>query len=250
MTSKVKASEVDASHEIISAEKIGDIMEAVVARGDISKLSADERGKYYVSLCRSLGLNPATQPFEYVTLQGKMQLYATKRATDQLRAMHGVSIKIISQQTEDGTFRVHVQATDRHGREDEDIGALSIQGLKGQPLLDAMMKCVTKAKRRVTLSICGLGFLSDVEAEDSMASERPRRQAARVARVVSVEGQAIEEFAGKTPFEAIDEAKTPADMARIATWLASYTFADESIKREVEKAFAERQEALRAEGAP
>ena len=40
-----------------------------------------------------------------------------------------------------------------------------IEGLRGEALSNAMMKATTKAKRRVTLSLCGLGMLDETEVE-------------------------------------------------------------------------------------
>ena len=51
------------------------------------------------------------------------------------------------------------------GRTDESVGAVSLEGLKGDHRANALMKCETKAKRRVTLSICGLTFLDESEIE-------------------------------------------------------------------------------------
>jgi hypothetical protein len=53
-------------------------------------------------------------------------------------------------------------------------GAVSVQGLKGEALANALMKAETKAKRRATLSICGLGFLDETEIEDIPADKGPR----------------------------------------------------------------------------
>ena len=58
--------------------KAGEIMEAVIARGDIARLTPKERGQYYMRVCESLGLNPMTRPFEFITLNNKLTLYARK----------------------------------------------------------------------------------------------------------------------------------------------------------------------------
>src|SRR5262249_39548261 len=50
-------------------------------------------------------------------------------------------------------------------RTDESIGAVNINGLRGDALANGLMKAETKAKRRGTLSICGLGFLDETETE-------------------------------------------------------------------------------------
>ncbi|EOV0478051.1 hypothetical protein ACOIM4_001927, partial [Campylobacter coli] len=44
-------------------------------------------------------------------------------------------------------------------------GALNIKNLGGDNLANAIMKAITKAKRRVTLSICGLGMLDESELD-------------------------------------------------------------------------------------
>jgi hypothetical protein len=69
----------------------GQIIESVITRGDLAKLTAEERTRYYSEVCRSVGLNPMTQPFQYIELDGKLTLYARKDATDQLRQIHGIS---------------------------------------------------------------------------------------------------------------------------------------------------------------
>jgi hypothetical protein len=148
------------------------IMEEVIAKGDLSKLSAEQRAVYYGEVCRSIGVNPLTKPFDYITLNGKLTLYATKTATDQLRTVKGVSIFKVDAIT-DGDFRiVHAYARDAAGREDMDLGVVNIKGLAGEALANAYMKALTKAKRRVTLSICGLGWLDESEI-DFVPSARP-----------------------------------------------------------------------------
>jgi hypothetical protein len=39
------------------------IVESMVNRGDLSELTAEERSRFYVQICDSLGLSPATLPF-------------------------------------------------------------------------------------------------------------------------------------------------------------------------------------------
>ncbi len=139
-------------------------IERVLVQGDIGKMPPEMRLEYYRTTCESLGLNPLTKPFEYLTLQGKTILYAKKDATDQLRKIHGVSINIVSREVLEGVYIVTARGTDKHGRQDESIGALP---LPASPVerANAIMKCETKAKRRVTLSICGLGMLDETELE-------------------------------------------------------------------------------------
>jgi hypothetical protein len=138
-------------------------IERALMDGDLSKLTAEERGTLYRETCQSLGLNPLTMPFSYLKLNGKLVLYARRDCADQLRKLHGISIEVLSMRTDRDLFVCHVRARDAHGRTDEDVGFAVIGTLKGEALGNAELKALTKAKRRVTLSICGLGMLDETE---------------------------------------------------------------------------------------
>lgn len=147
------------------------IIEQVVIGGDLSKLTPPQRVNYYRQVCSSLGLNPLTKPFDYITLNGKLTLYARKDAADQLRQLHGISIDKPDIHFEDDWIIVTVVASDKDGRTDSDIGVVKKTDMQGN-MGNALMKAVTKAKRRVTLSICGLGMLDETEIE-SIPAARP-----------------------------------------------------------------------------
>ncbi len=144
--------------------------ERALLLNDLSKLTPDQRTDLYVKVCESVGLNPLTQPFQYIMLNNKLCLYAAKNCTDQLRHIHNVSLKIVSREKHSGLYVVTAQATLPNGRYDESIAAVDLtdkQGkeLKGDMLSNLIMKCETKAKRRVTLSINGLSYLDEAEVE-------------------------------------------------------------------------------------
>lgn len=140
-------------------------IERVLIQGDLAPLTPDERVLYYNRVCESIGVNPMTKPFEYITLNGKLTLYARKDCTDQLRARDKVSIHDLKSQQVGDVYIVTALARNEAGREDAATGAVSIKGKFGDDLANAMMKAETKAKRRVTLSICGLGMLDETELE-------------------------------------------------------------------------------------
>lgn len=148
------------------------LLEQVLIGGNLAQLSASQRVSYYRAVCNSLGLNHLTKPFEYMTLNGKLVLYAKKDCAEQLRERDKVSITKLEKEVVDGVYVVTAYARNKDSREDSDIGAVSIEGLKGEAKSNAMMKAITKAKRRVTLSICGLGFLDETEI-DSIPDARP-----------------------------------------------------------------------------
>jgi len=141
------------------------IIEKVMVSGDLKDLTAEQCVTYYNKTCESLGLNPLTRPFDYIVLNGKKQLYARKDATEQLRKLRGVSITKLETRAENGAYIVTAYATDKEGRTDVATGAVAIANLKGDALVNAIMKAETKAKRRATLSIVGLGWLDETEIE-------------------------------------------------------------------------------------
>lgn len=150
------------------------VMEQVMLAGDLSKLSPQQRVSYYMRVCESLGLNPATKPFDYISLQGKLTLYARRDAADQLRKRDNISILITGRERLDDVYVVTARATTPDGRTDEAIGAVPLGGLKGEMLANAFMKAETKSKRRVTLSICGLGFSDESEIDAIPDARRVR----------------------------------------------------------------------------
>lgn len=141
-------------------------IEQVLVMGDLQSLSPTQRAEYYSSVCISLGLNPLTKPFDYIMLNGKLRLYALKDATEQLRKIYKVSILSLTRvDMGNDMIAFCALAQDGTGRTDSSIGAVSTINLKGEALANAWMKAETKAKRRVTLSICGLGMLDETEVD-------------------------------------------------------------------------------------
>ena len=148
---------------VVKASTVPEAIERVLVTGDLSSLTPQQRVEYYNATCKSLGLNPLTRPFDYSILNGKTVLYARKDCTEQLRKIHGVSLRVSSRELVGDVYVVTVTARDTTGREDESTGAVAITNLKGENLANAYMKAETKAKRRATLSLCGLGLLDETE---------------------------------------------------------------------------------------
>jgi hypothetical protein len=114
-----------------------------------------------------MGLDPFTKPFDILRLNGKEVLYCTRSGTQQLNKLHKVSHLITSRETnsEAGVYIVTSKASLPDGRCTESLGAVNIAGLKGEAYANAIMKAETKAKRRATLDLLGLGVLDESEAE-------------------------------------------------------------------------------------
>lgn len=150
-----------------------DRFENALLQGDLSELTREERKSYYKEVCNSLDLNPLTKPLEYIRMQGDLTLYATKTAAAQLRKNFRVSIIEVEEEQKWGLYIVKAYAETPDGRRDFDEGTVAIKGESGESLANARMKALTKAKRRVTLSICGLGFLDEKEVDDTPGTAPP-----------------------------------------------------------------------------
>ena len=157
---------------LMSTEAQAALIEQVVMVGDLSKLSPRQRLDYYRAVCQSAGLNPLTKPFDYLTLNGKMVLYANKTCTDQLRAVHKITIAIVARELIEDVYVVTGRGTLPDGRSDESTGAVSVAEIKGDAKANAMMKAETKCKRRLTLSLSGLGMLDETEVETIPNAQR------------------------------------------------------------------------------
>lgn len=166
------------------ADVQGKMLEKVVMGGDLAALTPAQRFEFVTHICKVLGLRIETRPFEYLTLNNKLVLYARKDCTDQLRFNHKISAEIIDRKMDENLsiYSVTVRAKMPDGRFDDATGSVGITvyqradkdlgettgkyvPMKGEALANAIMKAETKAKRRATLSICGLGFLDETEVD-------------------------------------------------------------------------------------
>ena len=140
-----------------------------------------------------MGLDPYTKPFDLLRLNGKEVLYCTRSGTQQLNKLHKVSHLITSRDTnvDAGVYIVTSKASLPDGRCTESLGAVNIQGLKGEAYANAIMKAETKAKRRATLDLLGLGVLDESEAE-SIPNASKVAMSAMVEALPEMEVEAVE----------------------------------------------------------
>lgn len=213
--------------------------EQALISGNLANLTPEQRLSYYKAVCESVGLNPLTKPFEYITLNKKLVLYPTRNTAEQLRKLNHVSIAIVDAKFTDEAFThysVRAKATDRSGRNDESIAVIYMrypkkyydkngnkkdhpyadQIFKGDDYANAIMKCETKAKRRVTLSICGLGMLDESEVETIAADEQGSGAQA------ADQGSALDKFEKGASIDGNRQLAAPVEqpMAPVATPMA------------------------------
>jgi hypothetical protein len=175
------------------------LLEKLILTDDLSRLTPQERADYYLAVCERLGLDPLLKPLAFLhrdkvderTRQKSTEviLYALRGATEQLRQQRGITIDIVSRERLDNVYIVVARGTLPDGRRDEAIGASPLVSSEGKELsarsiANAIMGAETKAKRRVTLSLCGLGMLDESETdtmpehvrEDVVLDQRPPTQ--------------------------------------------------------------------------
>jgi hypothetical protein len=172
-----------------------EVLNQIALTGDTCKLTPKQKTQYMNYMCDRFGLNPSSLPFAFITVQGKEILYAKKDATEQLRRINKVSLSPakITIDRESGIVMATVEA-EMDGRRDAGTGAASIvkrlkegegkdakytdKPMTGDDFANAVLKAETKAKRRATLSIVGLGFLdeSEIETVKGIRGEEPISQ--------------------------------------------------------------------------
>ena len=177
-------------------------LEQVLLNGDIGRLSSEQRLMLLKATCDRVGLDPLAKPFEFLRLNGKTVLYATKSCTDQLRSLHKISIVDVKTELVGDIYTVIVTAKNGEGRIDSDMGSVHIGNKQGEMLSNLMMKAVTKGKRRVTLSMVGLGVLDETETDTIPGAERLTEE--------ELDKQADSSSRSLPPGTKQKEAKTPA----------------------------------------
>lgn len=182
MTNENQALETTKTHlPEIPSDVSAAAMEMAVGMGDFSRFTPADCLRYLNAVCLAVGLNPLTLPIRIMEIDARKVMYATAECAAQLRSRDNVTIKVLDEKVEHGCYVVRVIAKLPNGREQENVGVLSVlepaqlvewqagrkswvknpragQQFEGQAWANAVMKCHTKAARRATLAICGLGL--------------------------------------------------------------------------------------------
>jgi hypothetical protein len=196
------------------AEQAASALEHILATGDLAELTPAQRVAHYLSLCRSLGLNSLSRPFDWLILDQKLVLYPNKSATEQLRRRHQISVRVLRRELVGDLFVCEVEGRTPDGRLDQSSKYVPITGysrergtyrLTGTLLANAFAKAETGAKRRLALSMVGLAGLPDADEAESV-------------RVVTVDAH------GNVLDDPSDEEKYLAENPRDARAIGAETF--------------------------
>lgn len=151
-------------------EAAASALEHILSTGDLAELMPAQRVAHYLNLCRSLGLNSLSRPFDWLVLDNRLVLYPNKSCAEQLRRTHQISVKVLRREVVGDLFVCVVEGRTPNGRTDEaskyvPLTAYSSQRgtyrLTGAALANAFAKAETGAKRRLVLSMVGLAGLPD-----------------------------------------------------------------------------------------
>lgn len=144
----------------LSEEQIGAV-ETALMMNNFGALTKAQRALVILKKCEQIGVSIWLQPYAWGTMDGKLVPVPLKGLFQQLRAKNNLTITKIEEEIDKelGIFmvKVHGRVTGSSGvvREDMGLGVVGIKGLTGDPLANAMMKAHTKAKNRLTGSLCG-----------------------------------------------------------------------------------------------
>jgi hypothetical protein len=142
----------------------------LILRGDLSGLNDREKVVYYRMLCDRIEIDWMTKPFDYLLLKGKVVLYLNAGGSYQINKRWNISHNKVECAFDHGLCLFLYRAAMPDGRVQESTGAAYVDGLKGEDLANAVMKAETRAKRRSTLSLMGLGGI--VLADEPEGSQK------------------------------------------------------------------------------
>lgn len=142
----------------------------ILATGDLSKLTNEQRVAMYLQRCEQLGLNALSRPFDWLVLDGKLVLYENRSCAEQLRRLHQISIRVtrrdvVGGDTKEPMFVVEVEGRRPNGQTDQASKYVPLTNsrgrLTGRDLANAYAKAETGAKRRLTFSMIGMAAPPD-----------------------------------------------------------------------------------------
>jgi len=139
--------------------------------GDLSQLSEQAQTEYVLGVCEHLQV-PAELGLVVLafmdTGDGSRQkiVYVKRGATDIIRDKKKINVTSLAPLNGDGYVGFTATGTDSTGRQEMAVGAVSIKGLSGQAVANAIKTAQTQSLRRMTLQFAGGGFLDETEVNE------------------------------------------------------------------------------------
>src|SRR5271155_5689516 len=141
-----------------------------VSSKDKESWTQEQKDQHYLNVCQEAGLDPKLGLLRWMKLDDgtgtgtkRLVLYATKGATNAIRARQGIDIVSLTDKVVASAYIVTATAKNVNNRTDIAQGVASIDGKCGRALENAITIAQTRAVRRVTLQIAGLDLLDESE---------------------------------------------------------------------------------------
>ncbi len=153
----------------LSAEQKTALINAYLRTGELQGFSDEMLNDIYAKECRRLNLDPFDRPFDVISFKkGSLRLYLTSKGNDTLAAIHNISRVTIHQpqvRVVQKALLVYCQseAILPAGRRQSASAFLPYNEVT---LATDLMKIETKAERRATMKLMGIGAL----LEDDLSS--------------------------------------------------------------------------------
>lgn len=168
---------------------VSDEVALALAEGNLASLTGAQKAQAVRALCAAADLPVALTPILFLPAQGgKLVPYITAAGSNTIRNARHISVVILSRERMDGMYIVTARATTPDGRTDEATGVVPIDGLRGVELANAMMRGETKAKRRATISLCGLGIADESELDGIRATGPSQSVNVETGEVIEAKG--------------------------------------------------------------
>ncbi len=134
-------------------------MENMIIR-DLSALNEQEQNTWALQVCEKYKMDSLMCPISFIPnpKTNKIIPYLNRAGSEQLIFNHKMKVTVSEPSFINGICIVKANVTMPNGVINENIGCVSIEGLKGEALSNAIMKATTKAKRRAVIGAVGLGL--------------------------------------------------------------------------------------------
>ena len=150
---------------------------------DLGSLTPEQQEQWALEVCQKYAMDIALCPISFIKLNGKVTPYLNRTGSEQLIFAHKLSVKITDPIIIGGICTVRATASLPNGTSNDNIGCVSVEGLTGDALCNAVMKAVTKAKRRAVIGAVGLGFLDETEVDSIRTTVTSQEKENKVADV-------------------------------------------------------------------
>lgn len=139
--------------------------------GDLSKLTKEQQEEYVLAACEFLQVPPELGLVGLSLMDTgdgarQLLLYVKRGATDIIRDRLKISVDKLEPSNGDGYVGWIATGSDANKRQEIAVGAVSIKGISGVAVANAVKTSQTQALRRMTLQFAGGGFLDVTELNE------------------------------------------------------------------------------------